>query len=321
MAGDASASGDAEGNDAARGGDAAASAATEADAAEERTATGDAAEESAATGDASAEETPAFRLYDMHCHLNRMADAARVCRAGTDLGVATFCCTVTPSEYAVASRTFAGQSNVRVGAGLHPWWIDKGMRSEEDAGSAAAAAARSRFVGEVGLDFGRAHGDSRVEQLAAFEWIARACADRPLSPERHGARPPRRLFSIHAVRAAGAVLDTLERFDLLRTSYCIFHWFSGTSDELARARRLGCYFSVNEMMLSTRRGREYARQIPEERLLLETDAPPELDGPYTAAEQVDSLERTLDQLAKIRACDRDQLAASIAKTSSGLLGL
>lgn len=313
----AAAAGDAEEAISAESDDAEASAAAvaEAGAAEAN------AEKSATTGDATVEDAPVFRLYDMHCHLDRMADPIAVCRTGADLGVATFCCTVTPSDYAMATKIFADQGNVRVGAGLHPWWIDNGMRSEEDAARAAAAAARSRFVGEVGLDFGRTHGSSRAEQLAAFEWIVRACADRPLPPARPGRRSPRRLFSVHAVRSASAVLDILGRFDLLRTSCCIFHWFSGTSDELARARRLGCYFSVNEMMLATRRGREYARQIPEDQLLLETDAPPTLGGPYTAAEQAESLERTLTQLARIRACDRDQLAMRIAETSSELLGL
>ena len=84
---------------------------------------------------------------------------------------------------------------------------------------------------------------------------------------------------------------------------CIFHWFSGTSDELHRAVRAGCWFSINEMMLRTRRGREYARQLPADRLLLETDLPPGEDVPFSATDIVSQLERTLAQLAAIRGSD------------------
>mgnify|MGYP004492342999 CR=1 FL=1 len=72
-----------------------------------------------------------------------------------------------------------------------------------------------------------------------------------------------------------AVLDVLERHGATRSNACILHWFSGSSQELARARELGCHFSVNPNMLATKRGRAYVRQIPPNRLLLETDLPEE----------------------------------------------
>ena len=104
------------------------------------------------------------------------------------------------------------------------------------------------------------------------------------------------------------------------TDTVIFHWFSGSGDELVRARKAGCYFSVNEMMLATRRGRAYAKQIPEDRLLLETDAPPELGAPYTAEALLGQLDRTLDALAEIRDVPKCKLAQTIATTSALLLG-
>lgn len=104
------------------------------------------------------------------------------------------------------------------------------------------------------------------------------------------------------------------------TDTVIFHWFSGSGNELVRARKAGCYFSVNEMMLATRRGRAYAKQIPEDRLLLETDAPPELGAPYTAEALLGQLDRTLDALAEIRDVPKCKLAQTIAATSALLLG-
>ena len=120
--------------------------------------------------------------------------------------------------------------------------------------------------------------------------------------------------------------DILERTgvagaDAHPTTSVIFHWFSGSSEEFARARRLGCYFSVSEHMLKSKRGREYARQLPEGRLLLETDAPPGLDAPYSAEALEASLTRALATIAEIRRVPQDALGHTIATTSAALLHL
>ena len=129
--------------------------------------------------------------------------------------------------------------------------------------------------------------------VMALERIAHSCAETS-DPSR------RKVVSFHTVRAAGLTLDLLERTGCLASCTCIFHWFSGTSDELHRALRGGCLVSVNEMMLRTRRGREYARQLPAERLLLETDLPPGEDVDFSAQEIRAQLERTIEQIARIR---------------------
>ena len=71
------------------------------------------------------------------------------------------------------------------------------------------------------------------------------------------------------------IMDMLEKYELLEDNTIIFHWFSGSSAQLKRARDLGCFFSVNAFMLQTKRGREYAKAIPLDRLLIETDLPEE----------------------------------------------
>ena len=119
-------------------------------------------------------------------------------------------------------------------------------------------------MGEVGLDFAPRREGTFETQLDAFERIVDACCAQ-------GGK----VISIHAVRSATAVLDVLERHGATRSNACILHWFSGSSQELARARELGCHFSVNPNMLATKRGRAYVRQIPPNRLLLETDLPEE----------------------------------------------
>lgn len=259
----------------------------------------------------------AWRLIDMHCHLDRMANGFDVATEAAEREIAIFCTTVTPGDALLAQKLFGDRENVRVGVGLHPWWMDNerpthGARSNHIIEQAAAMAAQSNYVGEIGLDFSPAHEDARSAQLDAFEHIVRACAEHPVKG---------RVVSIHAVRAAGRALDILEQYRLPAQSTCIFHWFSGTSDELTRLRRLGCHISVNERMLASKRGRAYARQSPLGAMHLETDAPPQLDAPFSAKELEASLLRTVDMLAKLRGIEPHSLATRMAQASAGILGV
>ncbi len=253
-----------------------------------------------------------LRLFDMHCHLDRMTNADEVAREAAANGIVLFCTTVSPTDTLAAQARFGTMPNIRVGVGLHPWWVADGRIGESEGKQATQLAVSSRFIGEVGLDFGPRHAASAQRQLDAFEAIVRACAGNPVEG---------RVLSVHAIRSASEAIDVLEHHGLTASAHCVFHWFSGTSDQLTRALDAGCFFSVSERMLATKRGREYARQIPLDRLLLETDAPDPLDTPYSAGQIESSLMRALHELARIRGTDEHVLSAHIAKTSSGLFGL
>lgn len=252
-----------------------------------------------------------MRLVDMHCHLDLMANGPEVAAEAAAIGLGILNASVTPRDYLAARDAYRGSPAVRCAAGLHPWWIDDGTCSAEDVDLLVQEIVRTPFVGEVGLDYGKSHAASASAQRGAFERIVRACAEHPL---------PGRVLTIHAVRSAGDVLDILESHGLMRSAACIIHWFSGTSDELARARKLGCHFSINEFMLGTRRGREYARQIPVERLLLETDLPADR-GPGSAEVIAASLECTLATVAELKGTDAEQLGQRICEHSCKLLDL
>ena len=92
------------------------------------------------------------------------------------------------------------------------------------------------------------------------------------------------------------IIDMLEEYELLVGNTIIFHWFSGSSAQLKRARNLGCFFSVNAFMLQTKRGREYAKAIPLDRLLIETDLPEETsidscaEGSHTCKQATEAVE-------------------------------
>ena len=230
-----------------------------------------------------------FALADMHCHLDFSSDMAALACLAQAHGVAAFSNTVTPEGYLAAREALAGFPNVRVGVGLHPWWVADGRCGAEQVELACQLIQKTRFVGEVGLDFAPRREGTFETQLDAFERIVDACCAQ-------GGK----VISIHAVRSATAVLDVLERHRATHNNVCILHWFSGSSQELARARELGCHFSVNPNMLATKRGRAYVRQIPPERLLLETDLPEEGEAVAQAGPAwIAQLERAAQMLGEI----------------------
>lgn len=246
--------------------------------------------------------------WDMHCHLGWFADPGRAAEGAAALGLGALAVTVTPDEYVRAAGTLAGAPSVRLAAGLHPWWV----RAADDADALVELLPYLRWVGEIGLDAAPRHVATWDAQLAAFERVCAACA------RTSDAAAPK-VLSVHAVRAAGAALDVLEATGAAARCRCVLHWFSGTSEELARARRLGCWFSFGERALATRRGRAYARSLPAGRLLAETDLPAEPGAPGGANDLAASLERAEAAIAAARGMEPEEARALLAKNAEELL--
>ena len=199
------------------------------------------------------------------------------------------------------------------GIGLHPWWLADGRCGPAEVNLLCEVAAQERYIGEVGLDFSARFAGSEPLQIQALNRLCDALVQHPLTG---------RVISIHAVRSAGAVLDVLESHGLLipnpDSPAIIFHWFSGTSNELARARNANCYFSVNERMLATKRGREYARQIPLDRLLLETDAPAEPQADASARQLITSLKSASLHIAELKSCVVESVESTVLGNSHSI---
>ena len=256
------------------------------------------------------------RLFDAHCHLDLMAHPDAVADEATALGLGLFDCGVDPHDFSAANERASRYPNIIAGAGLHPWWIADGRCGPAEVNLLCEVAAQERYIGEVGLDFSTRFAGSEPLQIQAFDRLCDTLVQHPLAE---------RVISIHAVRSAGTVLDILESHGLLipnpDSPAIIFHWFSGTSDELARARNAGCYFSVNERMLATKRGREYARQIPLDRLLLETDAPAEPNTETSAQSLIRSLTWTSERIASLKNCAAKHIESAVLANAHSVFSL
>ena len=256
------------------------------------------------------------RFFDAQCHLDLMLSPDAAASESAALGLGLFDCGVNPRDFSAANERARRQPGIIAGIGLHPWWLADGRCGAAEVNLLCELASRERFIGEIGLDFSSRFAGTEGVQTQAFERLCQALSQHPLAG---------RVLSIHAVRAAGATLDILESSGLLKNDpnspTIIFHWFSGTSDELVRARHAGSFFSINERMLATKRGREYARQIPLNRLLLETDAPAEQNKETTARQLVDSLARTSEVVAAIKKCDSRSIESAVLGNTHSIFDL
>lgn len=211
------------------------------------------------------------RCYDMHCHIDFQEDPAGFLDEADALGLSFLSCTVTPEGYREA-QSWKDRRNVALGLGAHPWWVADGRVDEDSLHETVSLVPDAPFIGEIGIDLSPKHVDlsSKDRQIEAFQAIVKASA-----------ASGSKVLSIHSVKSAGLVLDILEEAGCTPAAAGatpILHWFSGSTPELWRGIRLGCYFSVGEPFLHTRHAKEYLKLIPREKLLLETDYPPEHAG-------------------------------------------
>ncbi len=214
---------------------------------------------------------------DAHCHLDFAQNAYALAKQGEQEEIGFFSGTVTPQRYEVAARSLEASSNVRVGLGLHPWWVSEHTfiahnEEESQIQQFARLARKTPYINEVGLDFSPAHANTKDAQVKAFKAILASLA-------------PGAIISIHSVKAFDVVFELLQQTHTLANNSCIFHWFSGSNIQLQQAIKVGCYFSVGERFLLSKRGREYSKVIPRHRLLLETDLPAQ-QRPNTTFEEL-----------------------------------
>lgn len=196
------------------------------------------------------------QLVDTHCHLDLFSNYAEVIRVTESAQIQCIAVTNTPSVFSRMEELVGGCRYVLPALGLHP----------ELASSRAAelpiflkALSRTRYIGEVGLDYTTTVASERHIQRRVFSEILSAC-------DASGDK----ILTIHSRRAVDDVLDAIGQS--FRGSF-ILHWYSGSRRSIKRAVERGAYFSVNPAMLRSQNGRRLVAAVPRERILTESDGP------------------------------------------------
>lgn len=242
-----------------------------------------------------------MNIYDMHCHVDLMDNMEEFSNKALQEKIYLLAMTTTPKAFEIEQKKLEAYPNVRVSLGLHPQLVPN--RSEEVA-LVEKFIHTTRFVGEIGLDFNKQFYSSKNRQIKVFSQIIEWCQ-----------KSPKKILSIHSVRADKYVLDILEKYNCPNNNTCILHWYSGSLKQLDRAIELGCFFSVNEYMLNSPNGRSIIQKIPCERLLLESDAP-FISNVTTVAQLKRKLNHCISELTIMKGKDASLI---IAETSHRLL--
>ena len=171
---------------------------------------------------------------------------------GIDDGVGLlFTCAASPEEWDAISAI--DDRRVRRFYGTHPWYLEK---YSLDSLRELLETDPSANVGEIGLD--SKHGPLDI-QIGPFE-------EQLILSKKYD-----RIANIHMIGCESEMLKILRK----HKTAAIIHSFSGPESYIRPLAECGCYFSVSPKILnkSADKIRTLISQIPEERLLIETDAP------------------------------------------------
>lgn len=197
-------------------------------------------------------ETQGFA--DAHAHVSERGFSDRY--PDFDRAVIVFGCTARPSEWdAMAACAVPG--TVRF-YGVHPWYADEWEEASAGRLESILEEDPRANVGEIGLDGKR--GDPSLQRPAFESQLDLASG--------FG-----RIANVHMVGCERDVLECVRK----HAEGCravVLHSFSSESYVKPFAE-VGCMFSVNPRILAMSESRiaRLLRSVPEDRLLLETDAP------------------------------------------------
>ena len=248
-----------------------------------------------------------LRAFDTHCHLglDDHGDPRQEHARAVAAGVTDFVVVGIDHKTSAAARDLARTlPGARWSAGLHPndtrafeaeWAAIVDLAQEPDCAA----------IGETGLDFYRDRA-SREEQ------------ERSLAAHLDLARDVSLPVIFHCRDAMHALLSFLESRAPIEG---VMHCFSGTKEDASRAVALGLHVSFAAPLTYPKNAalREAAAMVPDERLLVETDAPflPPQGRRGQRNEPAFVLE-TLRALAEARGCDVAHTAAVTHRNATAL---
>ncbi|WP_300537225.1 TatD family hydrolase [Sphingosinicella sp.] len=202
---------------------------------------------------------------DSHCHLNYpglVEDQAGVIARAREAGVSAMLAISTrSSEWDDVIRIAEGTSDIWASVGVHPHEAD----SEDIEKTRLVAATQHRRVvgiGETGLDYYYDKSD-RERQRESFR--------RHIAAARETGLP----VIVHTRDAEADTLEIMES-ELGKGAYpAVIHCFTASPAFGRKMLELGFYISISGIVTFKNAAdlAEFAKEIPEDRLLVETDAP------------------------------------------------
>lgn len=242
-------------------------------------------------------------LVDSHCHLEYKGlvdDQAGVLERAREAGVGQFLNISTrQSEWSQVVATAEREPDVWASVGIHPHEADQHADLGRDALLAASENARVIGIGETGLDYYYDHSE-RATQRELFRMHIGVARETGLP------------LIIHTRDAEEDTLQILAE-EMGRGAFpALIHCFTASADFGRRVLEMGLSISLSGIVTfkNARELQEIAKEIPQDRLLVETDSPflapvPHRGKPCEPAFVSD----TAKFIADLRGEDLEELAA------------
>jgi TatD DNase family protein len=202
-----------------------------------------------------------YPLVDTHAHLDEIEDLDRVISEARSAGVVAI--VAVGADYESNNKVLdiaqAHQCFVYPALGLHPWNL-KPDEIERNLEFIEAHLDKAVAIGEIGLDYHK-----RVRAVAEKD-TQKSALRQLLALARRYSKP----VSIHSRYAWRDSLDLVQES---RLEKAVFHWFTGPSSVLRDIAGQGYFISATPAVEYHEEHRRAVKEIPLERLLLETDSP------------------------------------------------
>lgn len=246
---------------------------------------------------------------DHHCHLHDPAfseDLEDVVAASRALGVKRWrVCGTHPDDWDTVRTHCADLVGAEPAYGLHPWFINEETSSiylsrlERILRAEPAA-----WLGEAGLDGLRETPLDRQCAFLAEQWRLAETLGRPII--------------LHCVHAWAEMRELAHAHPSVPA---VLHGFQGNTEIVRQFRDLPVWFSVGGAVLRQKPGKKMLKgllEIPDDRLLLETDSPFMHPQGRQHRQVPANLVAIAEQVASLRGVSVDELARTVRHASAAL---
>ncbi|BDZ73020.1 hypothetical protein GCM10025856_07390 [Methylophaga marina] len=242
-----------------------------------------------------------MNLIDSHCHLDFDAfdeDREKIISECASSGIQQIIVPgVTVSQWPKLIKTCDHYPALRLALGLHPMFMAEHKPDHIDQLRTALTKNKAIAVGEIGLDFFVADADKEA-QTELFKKQLKLAADFNLP------------VILHVRKAHDEVLKLLRE---IKVPGGIVHAFNGSLQQAEHYQKLGFLFGVGGALTYPRANKlkTLFSQLPEEYIVLETDAPDmPLAGYQGERNTPERIPIILSTLAELRSVSEASLAAA-----------
>ena len=194
-------------------------------------------------------------IIDTHCHFDMMPHPEAYISAKEKAGDIVIGMTNLPSHFRMGQPHLRSFKHVRLALGLHPLLASE---NKNELPLFNCLLDQTSYIGEIGLDFSKEGITTKNDQV----FILRKLLEK--------LKGKTKIVSVHSRKAEREMVDLLREYEIENV---IFHWYSGPIDLITPILDMGFYFSVNEAMCISKKGKAIIERIPRDRILTETDAP------------------------------------------------